>query len=423
MGAARAAIPWFRFAMFAAVVTTTAFPTLAATRFSELALVPPGATPTCIKLDTAGNIYVGGNITLTPAKTYNFTAGFVAKYSPDGAPLYLTVLSGSSQDQIAAIVVDAAGEVYAPGTTDSKDFPATPGAYSTTPSGVFAVKLDASGNEQYGTFLPGTNAIDIGLDSAGNVLVSGNGTGGTATPGALGGSTCVGASFVTKLEPTLSHSLFGESCLGGHIAIDAEDNVYVAGVALGGMVYPSGSGGITGRTVLPITPGALQQSAKLTSCGGNQAGIYFCNSQYVAKFDATGSKLIYCTYLTGADGAIPLAIAFDSPGNAIIAGTTSSPDYPTSAGAVEEFYPAQGFVSSPFSQRCFNESKLPIATGYVSEINADGSALIFSTYLGGSKGDSVSAIFLSGTSVYVAGTVSSPDFPGLNGIPKGCVPA
>ena len=110
-----------------------------------------------------------------------------------------------------------------------------------------------------------------------------------------------------------------------------------------------------------------------------------------------------------------------------MAGVTNSPDYPTTPGAVMPVYRAQGDDVSPLQSLyyCTGDFVLnvPTSTGYLTKVSADGTALIFSTFAGGSKADLISGFRLSGDeSIYVTGHVTSPDFPGLD-TPAQCFPA
>jgi len=111
----------------------------------------------------------------------------------------------------------------------------------------------------------------------------------------------------------------------------------------------------------------------------------------------------------------------DGQGNAILAGTTQSSDYPTTPGV---FQTAE-FAGQPYvpSQDIF-DSAGPAYTGYVTKLNATGTGLIFSTYLGGSAEDMlVEASLDAQDNIYVVGLATSPDFPGIFGVPDGCRPS
>jgi hypothetical protein len=120
------------------------------------------------------------------------------------------------------------------------------------------------------------------------------------------------------------------------------------------------------------------------------AGTY---DAFLTKLDAAGTALVYSTYLGGSEDDRSSRIAVDTAGNAYVTGTTNSPDFPTK----NPLQPAHGGgFSDPF----------------VTKLNAAGSALVYSTYLGGSGGEFGAAIAVdSDGNAYVTGQTSSPDFP------------
>lgn len=232
----------------------------------------------------------------------------------------------------------------------------------------------------YSTYLGGTSfdsASGIAVDTSGNAYVTGwtTSTNFPTTPGAfqtmLNGSTF--DIFVTVLNPT-GTALIYSTYLGGTsadsatgIAVDTAGNAYVTGG--------------TYSTDFPTTPGAYQ-----TTFGG-----YY--DAYATELNPTGSALVYSTYLGGSDIDGGHGIAVDTSGNAYVAGDTDSANFPTTAGAFQ--------ITSSGSKDAF-----------VTELNPTGSALVYSTYLGGSGldyGDGV-ALDTSGNA-YITGEAYSSDFP------------
>jgi hypothetical protein len=115
----------------------------------------------------------------------------------------------------------------------------------------------------------------------------------------------------------------------------------------------------------------------------------------VAKVNSTGSALVYSTYLGGSNFEIGTGIAVDGPGNAYVIGWTGSSDFPTK-NPIQAFYAGGGDT-------------------FIAKLNAAGTALTYSTYLGGSGGDNGNGIAVdSAGNVYVAGGTSSIDFPTMN---------
>ena len=177
------------------------------------------------------------------------------------------------------------------------------------------------------------------------------------------------------IDPTLSYSTY----LGGtgfdsanSLAVDATGNAYVTGW--------------TSSVDFPVTPGAFQTAAP-PSAGGQYA--------FVTKLNAAGSGLVYSTYLGGNQGDVGYGIRVDSAGNAYVTGNTSSTNFPVTPGAFQEVKRAPG-----------------ASNVFVTKLNADGSALVYSTYLGGSSRDIGQAIALdTAGNAYVAGWTFSTDFP------------
>jgi hypothetical protein len=307
----------------------------------------------------------------------------------DPSLVYATYLSGSTSDWGQAIAVDNSGYAYITGWTQSTDFPTTPGAYRTINAGiqnVFITKLNATGSALvYSTYL-GSSGHDysygIALDGDENAYVTGITYSDSATsnfPTTAGAfQQCSGQNqgyyyqgFVTKLNSAGS-ALVYSTCF-------TSPNSYIQPQSIA--VDSSGSAYITGYNSygsIPVTPGAFQ-----TSSGGS-------NDAFVAKFTPDGTGLAYSTYLGGNGNDQGQAISVDTTGNAYVAGTTSSQNFPTTAGAFRANF--QGGTSDAF----------------VAKVNATGSALVYSTYLGGSGPDYGYAIAVDGTgAAYVGGNTGS----------------
>jgi hypothetical protein len=235
----------------------------------------------------------------------------------------------------------------------------------------------------YSTYLGGKGVEDghaLDVDSSGNVYIVGDSSSVDypTTPQALQKSTKgARASFITKLNAAgeLIYSTYlnggGAKC----IAVDANGNMYVAGSA-----YPQD---------FQTTQGAFQPVSKV---GG----------AFIAKLNAAGDKLIYSTYLGGSSGADWINdIAVDAAGNAYVTGSTSSRDFPVTAGAFRQTYHGGGQYSPE---------------GFVTKINSAGSALIYSTYLGGGGRDELRSIALDEAgNAYLTGSTDSSDFPTTSG--------
>lgn len=361
-----------------------------------------------IAVDAAGNTYIAGytasaDFPVTPGAFDTTPNGgndaFVAKFDPAGAIVYATYLGGSGSDRAWSIAVDSLGNAYVAGTTSSNDFPITVGAFDSSLNGaddVFVVKLDPTGTSLvYATFLGGTGdegANAIALDSAGNAYVAG-GTDSTDFPTTIGAfdtskSSADRDAFVAKLNSTGS-SLVYSTYVGG----SAFDYARSVAVDTAGHAYLTGP---TESTDFPTTPSAFD-----TSHNGDQGGFSADHRDaFVATLNDTGSALIYSTFLGGRKWDEGLAVAVDATGSAYVTGITSSNNFPTSSGAFDTKYDGRD--------------------GFVAKLDAAGSTLVYSTYLGGFGDDGGDAIALdpSGSGIaYVSGRTSSTDFPTTLGAP------
>ena len=359
-----------------------------------------------IAADGAGNAYVTGgagspDFPVTPGAFQNANHGvFIAKLDPEGSTLVYSALIGGSLVQIGrAIAVDTAGRAYVTGETNSSDFPTTPGAFQTALHGVaghadaFVLKLDRDGSALvYSTYLGralGAVGRAIAVDGHGHAYVTGeSGSGFPTTAGAfqpLAAGPNVGGSdeaFVTKLNAdgsALVYSTFLGSSgadVGLAIAVDSTGHAYVAGQT---SIPPDT------QADFPVTPGAFQTSHQ----GSSDA--------FVTKLNPAGSALVYSTYLGGSGHDLPLGIALDAARNAYVAGWTNSNDFPM----VDAFQSARrGDFDS-----------------FVTKLDASGSTLLYSSYLGGSEGDLAQGIGVDAAgAAYVAGITLSSDFPVTPGV-------
>jgi hypothetical protein len=385
-----------------------------------------------VAADAAGNVYLTGytfsadfptlgGLGAPPARVGNpflFGGGevaFVTKLDPAGKVVYSTYVGGSgainfvggiSGDQGLGIAVDPTGEVYVTGLTYSLDFPSV-NAFQprpTDPGNGFLLKLNAAGsNLVFSTYLEGAaQGTAVALDTAGNVYVAGQGDIPT-TPGALlmpaptfGTATAVPASFVEKLSPDGDQVVYATLVPGTEesVAPFGSGGVLVAtGVVHAIAVDAAGEVYVTGETFQHAGP---VLNAAQSAFGGGRGDAF------VSKINAAGSALIYWTYLGGQDEESASAIALDTSGSAYITGTTQSNDFPT----VNAFQSAFGGGSNGFAGDAF-----------VAQLSPDGSALQFSTYLGGSGTDTGTGIALDGAgNVYVTGQAGASDFPAFRAL-------
>ncbi|MBZ5603875.1 MAG: SBBP repeat-containing protein [Acidobacteriia bacterium] len=374
-----------------------------------------GAYPNCVQTDAAGNIYLAGSLNGDV---------FVAKISPDGSKIfYRTVFGGSKTDFANAIAVGSDGSVYLTGLTTSPDFPVTAGAMQTTPGypqQAFATKLDATGKIQYATYIGGStlsSGYGIAVDSSGNAYVSGSISGDSSgfpvTPGSIRGlasdSTLAHefTGFLVKLDPQGTSALLSIVGFGGRlVALDRDGNIYLAGAL---------------SLDAPTTAGAFQPSVSNANCGTSGIiGPIPCAHQHVAKIDPTGTRLIFATYLSGNTGAAPAGLAIDADGNLVLAGITQSPDYPVTPGA----YQPQYLFDPDYSFAPTANQIGPAPAGFVTKLNPNGTALVWSTFFSGSgrqasfntwqDGDTINGMALDAAgNVVIYGTAKSADLPGL----------
>ncbi len=350
---------------------------------------------TAVAVDGAGGIYVAGwsdSTSLPGCAPIRPNAGgvdaFVAKWDGTTHRIdYCTFLGGRGDDRAFAIAVDGSGYAYITGRTMSSNFPlslpfqaALKGA-----ANAFVTKLNPSGVLVYSSYLGGNGSDGgngIAVDTTGNMTVVGSTTS-TSFPVAnpiqssKNGQT---NAFVTRLNPT-GHSLLYSTYLGGN------GNDYATAVALDS----SGAAYLTGSTTSTTFPTV---SAFQSASGGNQ-------DAFVAKISSAGNELVYSTYLGGSGGTVGFpetgtGIAVDSSGDAYVTGTTSSQNF-------------------PLANALFSVSGGVGIHGFVAKLNPAGNGLLYSTFLGSSSVDQPAAIAVdsSGNSAAV-GYTASPDFPVFN---------
>jgi len=428
-----------------------------------------GDTANGIAVDSSGYAYVTGSTTSTTFPTSSAyqtsNAGgadvFVTKLNSTGTSLvYSTYLGGNGYDSGNAIAVDSSGNAYVTGSTSSSNFPTTSSVFQTIYGGksdAFVVKLDSDGSAlTYASFLGGGSGADYGqgiaVDRAGNAYVTGT-TQSTDFPtvsafqGGNGGSSDVFLAKVNSSGSALNYSTYlgGTSADAGQgITVDSSGNAYVTGYTYSSnfptvspfqgtnagradafvaklrwdgseLLYATYLGGtdldrgtaialdasgdiyVTGDTLsvgFPVTPGAFQTVKK----EDRDAYGNYREDAFVAELNPTGSQLVYATYLGGSEVDRGTGIAADSLGNAYVIGYTQSSDFAT----------ANALLASFGGGTCGSH---PCADAFVTEVNPQGTSLVYSTYLGGSGADYGSAICVdSSGNAYVAGTTASANF-------------
>ena len=355
-----------------------------------------------ISIDGQGNAWIAGSVfssdlPVTPGAFQPMLKGtqnaFVVKLNSTGSRvLFATYLGGSGFDAPTSLAVDAAGNAYIAGGTSSTDFPVSSGAFQTDagknldgPNASFVTKFDPSGKLVYSTYFHGgdstsTGVSSIAADASGNAYLTGSHDGGSlpTTPGAFQTSANgPDAAFVAKLDAAGSKLLYStylsanSQVSGGAIAVDAQGNAYVVGGILLNIPHLPSS--------FPVTHGAFQTTMPdFPIEGAPQLG-------FITKLNATGSALIYSTFLYASDDTWIGAFVVDSSGSVVAVGTTYALDFPTTTGALRQCNPNGTWGS----------------TGFMLKLASDGSGPVYSTYLGA---DALSAVAVdSAGDIYIAG--------------------
>ena len=380
-----------------------------------------------IAIDSSGNAYVTG---ITNSTDFPVTAGsfqpaygggdaddFVTELNASGSALvYSSYLGGTGTEGAGGIAVDRNGNAYLTGETDSVDFPVSFAAFQPFYAGnkdAFVTKVNAGGASLgYSSYL-GSDGGDAGtaiaVDNLGSAFVTGSTfsddssfpVANTTAQAACGGYKANGTppvppncppyilgtaftdAFITKVSPDGS-SLVYSTYLGG------SGNDVGTGIAVDSL----GAAYVTGWTVssdfrLPINGQAFQPAL----AGGVDA--------FVAKLDPQAAQFVYSTYLGGSGQDQGTAIAVDLNGVAYVTGGTTSSNFPT----VSAIQPT---LSGPLNYP---------GDAFVCKVNAYGSGLIYSSFLGGGDLDVGNAIAVdSSLAVYVTGSTASTDFPATKGI-------
>ena len=303
--------------------------------------------------------------------------------------LYSTFLGGSLDDYAYDIAVDTSGRAYIAGDTWSRNFPTTPGAFDPTLNGysydAFVVRFSADGSAlEYSTYLGGSaseRGAAIAIDSIGRAYMLGSTLSSDfpVTAGAYDtsydGSYRQSDLFLVRLNTSGSALDYG-TFIGGSdmevpaaIAVDAASRAYVTGS--------------TYSINFPTTAGAFNT---------HHSGGF--DDVFVTRVNSIGSTLEYSTFLGGSESDGADAIAVDLTGRVYIVGDTWSDNFPTTPGAFDTNHNG-GYYDV-----------------FLTRLNANGSYLEYSTFLGGSAADFGYAVAVDAAGrAYVAGATISPDFP------------
>jgi hypothetical protein len=307
----------------------------------------------------------------------------------DPALSYSSFLGGSGEDDGSAIAVDSTGHTYVAGYTYSADFPTTSGVVDRklqSPRNAFVTKFNPAGTKlMYSTYVGDNLEIGSGIavDSSGNAYIVGSTNSldfGTQL-GPPGSNTGGGQVFVAKLNSTGSTYLWAVR-FGG-----IDPNGYGSG-AIAVAVDSTGHAYVTGQTdspQFPVTAGAYQTNF---ICSPNSK---FPGCAFVSKLNTAATGFVYSTYF--ASEAAGNSIEVDGSGYAYIVGHTLA-NIPTTPGVVQ--------ATRPCAFSC----------GFATKFNSTGSALVYSTYLGGSDQASSSGIKIdSAGNAYVTGWTTTGDYP------------
>lgn len=331
--------------------------------------------PRAAALDPQGHLVIAGqtgspdfplvNALITETEP-NAPAGFIIKVVPStGAILFSTRVGGLAAETnrigsaVNAIAIDSQGAIFAAGRTNAPDFPVSPDAFRKTGAGG-----DPFGPRPFGFVLK--------MASQGDRLVYSTLLGGSRA-NCQGGSHCIGK--------------YSDSSITA-IAVDASGNVTV--------------GGSTNASDFPVTAGAFQTVCRCQEHAGNG---------FVARLNASGSNLIWSTLLGGSAYGftqVPYgtnsvrALWLDPAGSVIVGGLTDTIDFPTTPNALQ---PEFAGSSDPVSRHD--------PDGYLARLNAAGSALLFSTYFGGSGADEINDVQVDASgNIWVTGTSDSVSVAG-----------
>ncbi len=335
-----------------------------------------------------GFYYIAG-ITNSNTGTFNADSGnhiFITKIDTADNAIVFTKVFQEKVEVVSAITLDNFGNIFICGSTKCKNFPVTKNAFDTIFHGgqdIFLLELDKSGEKIiYSTLIGGAKDDDVTAmktDKFGNIYL----TGVTSSPdfptthGAFD-ETYNGGKDIFVLKLNIAENKLRYSTLLGSkgdetsnaMAVDSAGYVY-----LSGEVFNDG---------YPVTAGAFD-----TSYNGDV-------DMLLTKIDTSGRRLIYSTYLGGKGYEWPAGIAIDKQGCAYVSGASKSDDFPTTAGAYNKYFNGvQDIVVTKFS--------------------ADGSKLVYSTFIGGKGKDSFCRIAINNEGMaFLTGYTQSVDFPVKN---------
>jgi hypothetical protein len=326
-----------------------------------------------VSMDDADNAFVTGyTASANFAGANNGIAGgnsdaFVAKVSSQGTLLWATYLGGSADDYSYAIAVDAAGDAYVTGNTNSPTFAGANNEYHGGAYDAFAAKVSVAGVLQWTTFLGGGGydyGYGIAVDAAGDAFVTGQTTSGNfagANNASKGGTDAFAAKIATAGTLVWTTYLGGSvNDIGRGIAVDNAENVFVTG-----------------------------NTASTNFAGRNNSFKGGDMDAFVAKISA--GALTWSTYLGGNGNDFGYGVTVDPSNNVVVAGSTTSTDFSGTNNTVK------GGIDA-----------------FAAKIGSGGT-IGWASYLGGSKDDIGYGVAVSAAgSLFVCGSTSSADFSGAS---------
>ncbi len=407
-----------------------------------------GDSGDAIALDAQGSIYVAG---LTGSPDLPVKSAYLSTLPPGGGPYVVKLAAGGSSvvyctyisggDTVGGLAVDAAGQATIVGRTWG-DLPTKNPLQGSLGGGsdAYVLRLNAAGNQLvFSTYLGGSDndeAYDVAVRSSGETYVTGYAVS-TDLPlhNAYQGSNH-GASDAFVVVLNAAGSAFqlstylggGEDEAGYSIACDGGGDAYIAGstfsidfptknayqsekpgnldwfiakldLGTGGLDYSTyfGTGGIDGATGIAVdASGGAVVVGDCSNCTTRNPllpDIAAYIGMFILKLTPAGNQLAFATNFGGADGYQTAEdVALDSSGNIYVAGHTNAPDFP---------------ATNPF-QACHSD----VTDAFALKLNSTGSAVLYSSCIGGSEGDLAFGIAVDGAgAAYLTGSTLSSDFP------------
>lgn len=354
-------------------------------------------------VDGNGNVHgvSAGSVTVTASSEGTAGTASVQVTSSSGGPIhevFSTYLGGILQDQIRDVAVDAQGNIYIAGGTESTGWPTTAGAYDRTPNGnydVFVAKLSPQGQLIWSTLIGGPGydrAYGIELDAQGFIYIAGRaGAGFPTTPGAFQTTFAGGTNdptygpedgFVCKVAPDGASVVFcsymgsSDNRIIRDLALDSQGNIFLASSSDAGTFPASWFTNV----YQPNRPGGVD-------------GL-------LVKVSNDGSQVLWATFFGGSgDEDEQPSVRVDAAGNAFVLTATASSDAPTPNG--------------------FDHTLGGIRDLYLVKLSSSGSQLLFGTFVGGSGLEGVEthelALDPQGNPV-IGNSTTSTDFPTTPGV-------